>query len=323
MSCATPIEGKSDTQEDDAAPGKLVEMTLPHQDMTREHILYLPSSYSKASQLPLLFVFHGGGGSAKKVAGKMGFKTLAEKNNFIAVYPSAIDRHWNDGRSSEVFKEHDAKIDDVDYILTLLENLKTAYSIDPDRIYATGFSNGAIFANRLAVEHSSHFAAIAPVIGSIAGPIADAFNPADPVSVLIMNGTDDPMVPYEGGQVKANWFPGLSKLFKRKIMNRGTVVSVAKSIQLWTSHNKIAVEPIITQLPDADTNDGATIEKQVWQHPHKPISVVLYKVIGGGHTFPGGKPYLPKRVVGETCRDINGAEIIWDFLSRHKKIRKP
>jgi polyhydroxybutyrate depolymerase len=130
------------------------------------------------------------------------------------MYPQAIDNHWNDGRESKKFQEHDAKINEVSWIEKLIAELKRTYSVDKKRMYATGISNGGIFSRRLAIELGHHFAAVGSLTAQIARPLAKA-KPKNPVSVVIINGTQDSFVPYDSGEVTPRLFPRLSKMMKQ------------------------------------------------------------------------------------------------------------
>ena len=287
------------------------EETLFHQGRERQYLLHIASSYDSKYVVPLVFVFHGGGGNAKQIARFTGFNDLSDQHKFLVVYPQGIDGHWNDGRNAQAFREQDLQINDIDFILKLLDHLKQQYSIDEKRVFATGLSNGGIFCQRLAIEQSAHFAAVATVIGSIAEPLAKNFHPEKAISVMIMNGTDDPLVPYDGGEV----LPGLGKMFRTA--QRGSVLSTERALELWIKHNRITVQPDVEPLPNINQDDGATVERTEWSN--NDVSVVLYKIIGGGHTYPGGAQYLPERIIGATCRDIEASEIIWNFFANHTR----
>jgi polyhydroxybutyrate depolymerase len=125
-----------------------------------------------------------------------------------------------------------------------------------------------------------------------------------------MNGTDDPLVPYAGGEVLAEF----AKIFRRA--HRGNVISTNEMIDLWIKHDGIASKPEVTNLPDKDQDDGAKAIKSEWSLTNS-LSVVLYKIVGGGHTYPGGIQYLPKRLVGNTCKDFDASEAIWEFFTQH------
>jgi len=131
------------------------------QGLEREYYVHLPPGYDGRHAVPVVLVFHGGGGNARQIARHSGFNRLSEKYGFITVYPQAMDKHWNDGRTSEKFLEHDASIHDVAWIEALIGRVREKYAIDNKRVYAAGISNGGMFCQRLAIELGRCFAAIA------------------------------------------------------------------------------------------------------------------------------------------------------------------
>jgi len=149
---------------------------MPSGNFNREYFVHIPSTYRNDQAIPIVFMFHGGGGNAEQIATFSGFNTLSEKHEFLAIYPQAMDKHWNDGRESEKFQEHDAKINDVAWIEELIAELKRTYSVDKKRMYATGISNGGIFSQRLAIELGHHFAAVASLTAQIARPLYTTFS---------------------------------------------------------------------------------------------------------------------------------------------------
>ena len=306
-----PSENKKNQR---SLPGVTTARTIRHDGREREYLLHLPESLPAEKPLPVVFAFHGGGSTARQMERFSRFSPVADRHGFIVVYPQGIAGHWNDGRHADRLVAQSTRIDDVGFAMAVLNELKSEYMIDEDRVYAFGISNGAIFSHRLALEHSEHIAAIGCVIGSVAEPLADEFSPAEPVSVLIMKGTEDPLVPYEGGAIA----PGvLGRLLNRA--PRGKVVSTEREVELWLQANGLDVEPVAEKLPDTNKNDGAYLEKKEWSDPKRGVSVVLYDVVGGGHTYPGGLQYLPKALIGTTCRDADASAILWKFFESHPK----
>ncbi len=260
----------------------------------RRYLLSVPDPMPET--VKLLLVFHGGGGSARQ-ASRLGERTRAVRG-FVVVYPDGDGRRWNDGREFE-----GDLADDVSYIEALLDHLETVFPVEPGRVYATGASNGAMMSHRLGIELSSRFAAIAPMIGGIPLPLAPDFAPSHPLSVLIVQGTEDPLVPYSGGPIT---LPNRT---------RPGIVSTDRAIELWTAHNGcryLGQE----KLPDL-SDDLCTVEKFSWGKGRRNSEVILYKVIGGGHTVPGGVQYLPERVIGRVCRDFDAIEVVREFFLRH------
>ena len=136
-----------------------------------------------------------------------------------------------------------------------------------------------------------------------------------------MNGTMDPFVPYEGGEVTPTLFPRLSKMLRKP--SRGKVISTDATIEFWLRHNGIDGKGLVTTLPDLDKTDESTAKRTEWTNENTGVSVVLYTILGGGHTWPGAKQYLPVRTIGPTNQDIHASEIIWNFFAQHPKNGSP
>ena len=236
-----------------------------------------------------------------------GFNTLSERSGFIVVYPEGIDNHWNDGRNSEEPGAKKGNIDDVGFISALIDFLVIKLNADQNRVFVTGMSNGAIMSYRLACELSEKIAAIAPVAGNIPQNILLKCSPSHPVSVLAINGTKDPLVPFNGGDVTGPF--GQKKL--------GKVLPVRESVRFWVNFNNCSATPVVTYEPNSDIEDETLVRKEVYTNGRKSSEVVLYIIENGGHTWPGGNQYLGKGIVGKTCYDINADEIIWKFFENH------
>jgi len=282
---------------------------LPHGGLERTYRLYLPPSLDPGIPPPLVIVLHGGGGSGEKMEKLTlgGFNRLADTEGFIVVYPDAAHYpvakpNWNDGRDVEKYPAHRDGVDDVGFLSALIDHLAKTYGIDRDRVYVTGASNGAIMAFRLACEASDRITAIAPVIGSMAENLAGTCSPARPVSLLMINGTEDPLVPWGGGDVR----------FGRQRLGR--VIPVRDAIQFFVRRNRCDTSPGIAPMPDADPSDGTRVVRETYDRCRQGTEVALYRIEGGGHTWPGGYPYAPVSIIGATSRDIDGTRVIWEFF---------
>jgi polyhydroxybutyrate depolymerase len=269
---------------------------------TREYIVHLPPGYSKDKALPLVLVFHGGGGNSKQMQRHLEMDEVADKEQFITVYPNGLNKNWNDGRE---VKEAITANDDVQFISQLLDSLQKMYAIDVQRVFSTGISNGGFFSIYLSLKLSSRLRAVAPVCASIPEKIYDNFNPVYPVSILFINGTEDPLVPYNGGDVG-------TKLLGSRGRCMSTDTSVKKYIQVTGSKTT----PIIENIPDKNTRDKCTAVKYTYTGGRNNTTVCLIKITGGGHTAPGCGQYLPKFVVGKVCNDFNSNEMIWNFFKQ-------
>jgi polyhydroxybutyrate depolymerase len=292
----------------EAFSGRIPVKTLILKGLKRKYRFYIPSFYSKFKKLPLIFVLHGRGanGASMLLLTRKGFNKLAERDGFIVIYPDGIEMNWNDGRKDEKSNDraHRENIDDVGFISALIDVMKRDYNIDPGRVYVTGISNGAIMAYRLAIELSHKITAIAPVNGNIPQQLFPECVPYLPVSVLAINNTDDPMVPFDGGEIQGSF----------KGVKLGKVLSVKESIGFWVNRNNCSDVPDVEEIPDKDPSDGTTAVRKRYRSEASGTEVILYEIKGGGHTWPGGVQYLPASIIGRTCRDFDANEVIWSFF---------
>jgi polyhydroxybutyrate depolymerase len=271
----------------------------------RTYTVHISNSYDKTRPTPLLIVLHGGGGTGKGMNALTHFNDIANKENFIVVYPDGFENHWNDGRGVQGYGAQNQNVDDVGFISVLIDKLSQELNIDARRVYVTGISNGAMMSHRLGCELSQKIAAIAPVAGNIPVNMVSIWAPSRAVSVLIINGTEDPLVPWAGGEVHLG------------PLDLGQVLSVADTVKFWVTNDKCTEPPQVTQLPDTDPSDGTKVRMETYGGCQDNVKVVLYTVEGGGHTWPGGLQYLPQGRIGRTSRDFNASETIWQFFQEH------
>ncbi len=265
---------------------------------SRSYLRYVPASYRADRPAALVLVFHGAGGRGRGIAEHTGFTALASREGFVAVYPDGLDHRWNDGRG------FGAPHDDVGFVRDLLDTLQRELSVDPHRIYATGISNGAMFAYRLACDLPGVLAAIAPVAGAMPTDLAAPCAHTEPVSVLAIQGTADPLLPFAGGGV------GVAGL-------RGRILPAKESIAYWATVDGCAGSPETTDEPDRAPADRTRVRRTAYPGCRDGRSVELYTIDGGGHTWPGGPAV--GRSVGRVTRDIDATSLIWAFFARHPK----
>jgi polyhydroxybutyrate depolymerase len=285
-----------------------IDKTIVVEGRNRQYMIHLPPSYNNANRLPLIFAFHGGGGTYKNTIKFYNLSTLADKNNFIIVYPNAVNKAWTMTGISSRVKNVDNGVDDVKFISVLLDSLIANYKVDSNRVFCSGISRGGMFSFYLAYKLSNRITAIAPVCGGISQTINNEYSFQHPMPVLMINGTDDPLVSYAGGTGKLN---------KRNAGNEDaemmpTEELVNKIIKL----NHCNGIPVITNIPDVDESDGCQAIDNLYSC--NSVQVEFIKVVKGGHTWPGGSQYLPKFIVGRVCRDFSASEKIFDFFMRIK-----
>lgn len=287
--------------------------SLRHDNLKRTFNIHIPSFYDKSIQLPLVIALHGRGGNGESMIllTFKGFNKLADREGFIVVYPDGIELNWNDGRMDEEANDraHRENIDDVGFISALIDYMIKNYNTDPKRVYITGISNGAIMSYRLACKLSQKITAIAPVDGNIPSLIVGECSPSRPVSVLAINNINDPLVPFEGGEI-------FGQFHRIKL---GKVLSVNESIGFWVKRDNCLKTAVVNEEPDRDPEDGTRVTRKQYTNGTDGTEVILYAVDGGGHTWPGGFQYLPAWIIGKTSRDIDANMVIWDFFKRHSR----
>lgn len=285
-----------------------IHKTIKVDGRQREYIIHLPPSYSSSTKLPVLFGLHGGGGNYEQTIQFYNLNGLADKNGFVVVYPNAINKSWNIPGFSTRTKDHDTTVDDVHFISVLLDTIIRYYKGDGAEVFTTGISRGGEFSYYLAFKLSKRITAIAPVCASVPAPVLKYYSFSHPTPVLIINGTADPLIPYDGGY---------GKYLRTDEPNEGfdmasTDKLVQKIIFLEDSIHVIPKVPKVTPMPDSDTEDGCTATK--YEYTCAGVKVVLIKIENGGHTWAGGKQYLPKFIVGKVCRDFHAEDEIFDFF---------
>jgi polyhydroxybutyrate depolymerase len=281
--------------------------TLLVGDLMRTYYLHVPPNLPKGQPVPLVLIFHGGNGTPAFAERESKFSELADLQGFLVAYPQGFGKSWNDGRGVKAIPAQRNNVDDVAFVAALIDDTSRIHKVDPKRIYATGISNGAIFSHYLADNLSSRIAAIAPVAGGMPETLEKAFKPEEPVSVLILNGTKDPIVPYLGGDIA---------LLGAK---RGRIISTEEAAGKWAAHNRCERVPTLEVVPNKNPNDGCFPKKLSYANCRVGTEVVLYRMEGAGHTWPDGLQYLPERLVGKVCRDFSATQLIWEFFKAHTK----
>lgn len=272
--------------------------------LSRNYIIHLPPAFNNMQKLPVIFALHGGGGTAQGAIDFYNLEPLADKNNFIIVYPDAINKAWNIPGIMSRVKRLDTLVDDAHFISVLLDTLITNYKADDKKIYCTGISRGAMFCYYLADTLNDRIAAIAPVCGSISKTLAAAYSFKKPIPVLIINGTADPLVSYNGGYGRMNG--------RNEGNEDADMLPTEDLVNKIVALDNCNSEPKIFSLPNNNLNDGCTETESIYNC--NKIKVDFIKIENGGHTWAGGTQYLPKFLIGRLCEDFSASQKIFDFF---------
>ncbi len=259
----------------------------------RTYLAYVPAKLPPGSAL--VIVLHGSGMDSTKMREWTGyeFDRLADQCRFVALYPDGYQHNWNDCRKNARFAAKKENIDDMSFIRALIGHFKTAHAIDAKRVYAFGYSNGGHMAFRLAMEAPDEIAAIAAVAANLPTPDASSCPQQGHTSrVMLVNGTEDPINPYQGGVVSIFGFAA-----------RGTVLSSEASARAFAERNGITASPVTTRMPRGQPDDPTSVENLTWSSEGKPISR-LYTVHGGGHVIPQ-QVIRFRRLLGRTTTALN------------------
>jgi polyhydroxybutyrate depolymerase len=322
-----------------AAAGDTGTVTLDVNGRSRAFVVYEPKRQLPDRNLPLVIVLHGGGGNPERMQHltKGRFNALADLDQFVVVYPEGVGGSWNDGRNVEAIpaqrppepfapfaqspemaagRPQAAKVappagpvDDVAFISAMIDFLVDKRKVDPHRVYATGISNGAMMVNRLGCELSEKIAAIAPVAGQLPYNLEASCRPAKVVSVLTINGDQDPLVPFDGGEIRL-WRFG---------RGRGNVLSTEATMKLWADRAGCLPSPFVMHEAPRVPDDGTKMRREEFRGCREGAAVTLYVIEGGGHAWPGGVQYLPERFVGRASGQLDAAEAIWHFFRSHQR----
>jgi polyhydroxybutyrate depolymerase len=267
----------------------------------RSYIVQAPKHHD--ALLPVVFFFHGGGGRGENMA-RAGFREMVVREGFLAVYPTGWNNNSNDGRNAARIAAQQEGVDDVKFVRAIVEDIATRHRIDRSRILASGASNGGIFSHYLAAKAADLFAAIAPVIGGLAEPVAPSLKPSHPISLVVVQGDADPLVPIDGGPIARS-------------DRGGRVIPTEEMLTLYLARNGITGKPSEELLPDTDPADGCRTLVRRYPPGEGGVKVEYWRIQGGGHTLPGSRRIATAEKeahVGKTSRDYDGLEVIWNFF---------
>ena len=282
LSGCTPDAGEitTDTASDSPAPeggpsGTFV-VSLEHDGLEREAIVYVPESYSAAADTPLVLNFHGFGGIARWHMEDADLRPQADRSGGLLIVPQGANLdgspHWN---PVALGGDNKSNVDDFGFVEALLDAIQAAYPYNPERVSAIGYSNGGMMALGLACSRSEWIASA----GSVSGALLD--NNCDlshPMSVITLHGTRDSTIPYDGS---------------------GEYFSAVEAVDYWRGESG-AEEGEMVVLQDGNT----TIRHWPHEGGMDGTAVHHYRVMGGEHIW-----------YNFSSDGLTANDRIWDFLT--------
>jgi len=261
-------------------------LIINHNDQEREYLIYIPSSYDSTQATPLVLSFHGGSGTAYGYMQYTDMRSVADTAGFLIAYPQgSLDSegfsHWNSMLYTEGSK---SVVDDVGFIQSLLNDIEDNYNIDTNRIYASGFSNGADFSFSLGCYLNSKFAAIVSVSGLMAQESETYCNPISSTGIMIVHGTSDTERPYLGIN---SWY-----------------LSIDSAINYWVDYNNLDSTINLNYVDD----NNYQIENYNYLNSNNKVMIKLLKIINGGHYW-----------FDLEYQNQNLDQTIWNFFTQHYK----
>ncbi|MGH8446414.1 MAG: alpha/beta hydrolase family esterase, partial [Solimonas sp.] len=267
------------------------DFTFTHDGQTRRVLVVRPEPATTGA--PMLLMLHGNdSGNPENQSNLSEVPDLVAAKGVWAVLPQTLDDSWDGDPAAPI------GIDDVGFLADVVKVMTTTFKGDASRVYASGFSSGAFMAERFGCERSDLVAAVAVIAGTLTGGLSRSCAPAKPRPIMLVNGTDDPLVPYGGGRIG--------------------VQSSDAAYNFWIGRLNCAPSATKTvALPDT-TRDRTTVSLTSNTGCGSGGQVRRYAVNGGGHTWPGGLQYLPAWRIGRTSTDINATSELWDFMSPYR-----
>lgn len=286
--------------------GSLTKGEIEVAGVKRAYRTYVPKDLPKGA--PLVLVMHGSGEGPQgiRIGTGYAFERLADQHGFAVVYPKSFASDWNDCSRIGDKELNGVRADDAGFLAAMVDKLVGELSVDPARVFAAGVSNGGSMAMRLALEQPSRYRAVAAVVANVPTPLNFECKPtAQATSVMIMNGTEDPLVPYAGGEIN------LLGLFYKG----GPIMSSRSSAQYFADWAHLSGAP---ETREKTVAEGVRVEQNRWSAVGANTEVELVTIHGGGHGLP--QPYARRpRLLGPSPMEPDGPAMIWAYFERQSK----
>jgi polyhydroxybutyrate depolymerase len=251
-----------------------------------------------AGALPAVLLLHGGGGTAAQLERFTDFNRVAASAGIVAVYPQGLGREWNDHRGPGV----QSQADDEQFLLDLIDWLAAKGLVDPAQVYIAGISNGGLMALDMACGHADRIAGIAVVAASF--PVGYRCNPARPLPVIFVHGTQDQFIPFEGGRIAGQFSA-----------ERGNVVSAEETIDFFVRAADCRTRDQQV-LPEPSPPDGTHVTIFRYGGCQAGGAVESVIVEGGGHSWPGARQgFLLDHLLGPASHAVDTSAELWRFFA--------
>jgi polyhydroxybutyrate depolymerase len=261
--------------------------------LTREYIVFLPNNFQP--NMPVVINLHGSWpDDAQWMMDYTGMNEVADTAGFISVYPYSTPSRFH--ANAGIPSKQEPDVNDIGFILALIDTMESLYDIDLNRIYSCGLNYGSFMASELFLQIGDRFAAGARVNGSMTDNQVVQSKLSDPFPVVMFNGTADTYLPYAGGN-SPKW-------------------GAEQAVSWWVEKNNCSLPADTLALPDIDQTDNCTVEKISYKDSSDVIKVVFYKVLNGGLSWPGAvsdEDYFKPR-----NNDINAGVEIWNFFKNYE-----
>ena len=273
-----------------------IEKKISIDGIERRYLVYVPKvQLSSEEKIPMVVMLHGRFGTAERMLEFYKMNLIANREKFIVLYPDGFQKSWADGRGGNSPADKH-KIDDVKFLETIILQTSDAFPVDKTKIFIAGHSNGGFMTQRMLIEKTYLFRAGVSVMSQLSKNVMESNSPTKSVSVAIIAGTEDPLVPYHGGFVQ----------------DGSEILGAEDSVSRWVEWNQCNLKPT-TQTIDEKKDDT---KLEIYSHSNckDKTNVKLYKVIGAGHNWPGVTLKIPFVPLGRNTEELDASEEVWNFF---------
>lgn len=280
---------------------------IKHDRDERSYYFHLPNNTKPKEKTPLLIALHSELNRNKGIgyAQETGYHYLADIENFVVVFPNSLGFHWNDGRDykSPMGRAH-TTVDDLGFIQRIIKHFVKEYNVNPQKIYIEGNSSGGMMSYYFSCHYAARLTAMAATNANMPQKIKRDCLPRFPLPTLIINGDNDPIMPWKGGLVRIG-----TKTY-------GEVMSTFETFDFWAKNAKCIGTIEKNIMPQKEENSSTAIKKYTYNNCNRGTDITLYEIINGGHIRPGELNLGNVSYLGQRNRDIETSIEVWNFFKQ-------